>query len=311
MENMILTGFSILVYIILISCTKAVIVDLILQPSNTVIENHTVELNCSFQRSNTSVIGPLIIWYKIDDRGRHDVGRHQGIFNQVTDKTRMNIHDYVLTIQPVKRSDSGVYECQVTIIDDEPYMNSDTGNVSILYLDSPSIVLTTEGVTCTSGNAYPEPSLIIYNNSKEVASTNETGVVLKYRTKDDGTNNYYCRAKNKAGERDSKLLNTGGKDHTSPTFYGKVTNTSAYEGDPVDDQGGEVPIFMVIMLILVLVMIIVVVVIILKKCGYIRIKAFRSNQEITTPCSSDDSIGENVLNSNGSVESKTSRDALI
>ncbi|XP_071959382.1 protein amalgam-like [Antedon mediterranea] len=127
----------------------------------------------------------------------------------------MDISDGVLIIHEVKRSDSAVYECEVSLVDDEPSKSSSIGNVSVLFLDAPSIVLTTKlingdvlEIVCTAGDAYPEPVLEIYKNGKWIASTNGTGTELNYTSnvKASDADDYFCRASNEAGTKDSQTM---------------------------------------------------------------------------------------------------------
>ncbi|XP_033127545.1 hemicentin-1-like [Anneissia japonica] len=219
---------SLTVYIPTILCTAllssclSVEVNVFAQPSMPVNENQTTWLMYAYIRSRpTSAKLPFVTWIKIINVDtNHTIALYEygnGIINE-NYREKISIDESGnLYLNKVTRADGGIYICEVEITDDQPKIDSGIVNVTVLYIDAPTIHVPTNVVdgnmlkiVCYSGAAKPNPKLIIYKNHQSIVS--RIDATLSYITNNvtlEDSGNYFCSASNDAGSKnsDTKRLN--------------------------------------------------------------------------------------------------------
>ncbi|XP_033122504.1 hemicentin-1-like isoform X2 [Anneissia japonica] len=189
------------------------------------IDGHAVEgqetrLVCTVQKSNpTNTNDPTIRWREVVNGSPVTIVEYQEVPSHVhvDYADRFSVEgdgsQLTLVIDNTMRTDDGIYQCEVNVLNDPPSPVSGAVTISVVFLDSimldvtPNPVAEGESVMCVcSVNAEPDPTINLYKD--EALIKTETTKNLAYNIDNvarSNGGNYKCEASNIAGTDTSQI----------------------------------------------------------------------------------------------------------
>ncbi|XP_033096170.1 neurocan core protein-like isoform X2 [Anneissia japonica] len=184
------------------------------------VEGQETRLVCTVQKSNpTNTNDPTIRWREVVNGSPVTIVEYQ----EVPGPVNMDYADrfsvegdgsqLTLVIDNTMRTDDGIYQCEVNVLNDPPSPVSGAVTISVAFLDSilldvtPNPVAECESVMCVcSVNAEPDPTIILYKDEALIKTeiTKNLAYNIDNVTRSDG-GNYKCVASNIAGTDTSQV----------------------------------------------------------------------------------------------------------
>ncbi|XP_033096718.1 hemicentin-2-like isoform X2 [Anneissia japonica] len=179
------------------------------------VEGSETRIQCNIIRSSSnSTNDPIVTWNNVTNEVTDQIAQYQngGGLVQPSYSDRFSVDaDTTLVITNTRRSDSGTYQCSVSILDDPPSPASADVTLIVKYLYKPVLSSFTTPVTegdtvemLCSADANPSPTYTFLKDGGEVQPPGASSTFRIQSVSRDKDGSYECRASNSAGTETSE-----------------------------------------------------------------------------------------------------------